>query len=106
MSIILGKIIQPGPCVIAFAVAFVMCSGTLAHAAKVDTQGDQSGVIQGGRGAKDNFVMHRAAAERVRMQHQRDTANRTSTRLFQNSFQPTVRCGYKEIACGIHSEFF
>src|SRR2546425_6630368 len=101
-----SQIVQPGAYVIAFPVTFVMGSSTLAHAAKVDAQGNQSGVIQGRRGAKDDFVMHRAAAQRVRMQYQSDTSNRTSARLFQNGFQPTVRCGYKKIACGIHVEIF
>jgi hypothetical protein len=42
-------------------------TGTLSDASEIDSKNDQPSVIQRSGGTKDDFVVHRAAAEWMRM---------------------------------------
>jgi len=67
---VLTQIIQTGARIFAFTASFVVPARTLAHAAKVNSQGYQARFLQSARRPEDNFVMHCAAAERMRMKNQ------------------------------------
>ena len=58
-----------------------MLARALSDPAEINSQGDQSGIIQRRGRAKNDFVVHRAAKERMRMQHERDALNRLGARL-------------------------
>src|SRR5713226_1251610 len=100
--IIRHQVIQSGAHVFALTATFIMFAGALAHTAKIDSQRGQSGIVQRRRSAKHDLVVHRAAPERVRVQHQRDAANGVAVWLFQNCFQTPVRRGNKKVSCRIH----
>jgi hypothetical protein len=102
-GILLSQIIEPGTHVVLLSVAFIVRPGALSDAAKIDAQRNQSHIIQSRGSAKDDFVMHCAAAEWMRMQHQSYAANFAVARLFQNRLEPSMRRGNEKIACRIHS---
>src|SRR6266404_902252 len=105
IGIVCRQVIEPETCVISFAAAFVMLARTLPDAAKIDPQYNEASFVQRRSGTKNHFVMHCPAAERMRMQHQRHTANVTGTRLFQNGFQLPVRRRNENVSCWIHEDF-
>ncbi len=67
-----------------------MRAGALADAAKVNTQRNQACLMQSARGPKNDFVVHRAAAERMRVQYQRGASCGRAARLFQDCFELAV----------------
>jgi hypothetical protein len=77
-------------------------AGALADATKVDSQRRQTGFVQGGSGAEHDFVVHRAAAKWMRMQHQGHALRMRRARFFQNRFQPPMLNGKKKVSCRIH----
>jgi hypothetical protein len=79
-------------------------AGALAHPAKVDPECHQTGVIQSGRCAKHNLIVHRAAPERMWMQNQRHPAIRLLARWLYDGFEAPVWNFNKEISCRIHIE--
>src|SRR5947207_3191930 len=85
------QIVKSNARIFSLAATFIMFASALADAAKVDPQRDESGVVERARGAKDHFVVHRAAAQRVRVKHERDTTRVPFSRLLQNRFEATVR---------------
>src|SRR2546430_2513848 len=82
-----------------------MRAGALPDATKIDAKRNESCIIQSRGCAKNYFVVHRSAAERMRMQHQCDAACGLNARWFQNRFQLSVRSRNEQIACGIHEWF-
>ena len=82
--------------VVALAGAFGVFSLALADAAKVEAQRRET--QRGGRfgGAKDNFVVKRAAKLRVRMTHQRRQARIASRVPLEQSFEPSNRARDKD----------
>ena len=70
--------------------------------AKIKAQRNQTGVNESGGGAKNDFVVHRAAARRMRMTNERDAA-RFARRLFQNRFKLPDRRRNEQIAFRIHN---
>src|SRR5207253_6417607 len=68
-GIVLGEIIQTRAHIVTLAVAFVMGAGALPDATKIDAKRNESCIIQSRGCAKNYFVVHRPAAEGMRMQH-------------------------------------
>jgi hypothetical protein len=73
LRVVGGKVIESGAHVVALTASFVMFACTLADAAKVDSQSGQAGVVQGRGGTKNDLVVHRAAAQRMRMENKGHT---------------------------------
>src|ERR1044071_4160005 len=89
--IFFSEVIQTRADVVALAVTFVMRAGALSDATKIDAKRNQSRIIQGRGCAKNYFVVHRPAAERMRMPNQGDTACGLKAWCLQNRFQLSVR---------------
>src|ERR1043165_5136126 len=103
LAVLFGEIIERDANVLRFAAPFIMLAGALSDAAKVDAQGDEASVIQRARRAKDDLVVHRAAAQRMRVKHERHAAcGLARARLFQDGFEPTVRRSDEKIPSRIH----
>jgi len=70
----------------------IVVTGTLADAAKVEAQGDATELVQSGRGAMHDLVVHRAPVEGVRMADHRGHAHRMIVRaLLQQPFEVAGR---------------
>src|SRR2546423_4736422 len=102
VRVVFRQKLKPGERIIALATRFVMRARALPDAAKVDAQGSQPCIVQGGSGAKDHLVVHRAAVQRMWMKHERHPTRRAHARLLQDRFQATVLSGNKKIASRIH----
>jgi len=100
--IIVRQIIQARTRIVAFATAFVMLAGALPDAAKVYAQGHQACVIERGGSTKDDFVVHRAPEQWMRVQHQSGPAHWTLG-SFQNGFQLSMLSRDEKISCWIHN---
>jgi hypothetical protein len=53
--------------VIAFSTSFIVFTSALSNAPEIYPKDDEPGVVQRSSGTKDDFVVHRAAAEWMRM---------------------------------------
>src|SRR5688572_6204039 len=76
-------------------------AGRSTDAAKIKSQCYHLSINQPGGHAKDHLVMHRPAAERVRMANERDTSP-LARRLLQDRLELPVRSWNEKIASWIH----
>ncbi len=54
-----------------------MLARALSHAAKIQAQGHQSGIVERGGSAKDDLVVHRATKQWMRVEYQSRSPNWT-----------------------------
>jgi hypothetical protein len=74
----------------------------LSDAAKVESQGNEAGIVQRSGSTEDDFVVHRPAAKWVRMKHESRGTRWALPRLFDNRFELSVPYRDKKVAGGIH----
>ena len=91
--VLFRQIIKSGANIFDLAATFIMLARTLANAPKVNAERRESSLIQRACCAKDYLIVHRPAAERVRVQHQRNAWSFTLARLLENRLKLTVRSG-------------
>jgi hypothetical protein len=70
---------------------FVVRSGAGAYGTKVKAQSDKSTINKSSSGAENYFVMHRSAAQRMRMANECHTPDCTVFWFFNNRFKLSVR---------------
>ena len=86
------------------AVPVIVHAAAVVDAAKVEAQRLIAGRFERARRPINDFIMHRPAKERVRMQDERK-ARRLAIRRAIDGFELTVRCGNQKVALGIHRDF-
>ena len=98
-----GQIFKCISDVLAAAFDFIVRSRRCSDAAEIKTQGDQPRINEAGSGTKNDLVVHRSAAERVRVANEPDTSGR-ALRLFQDRFQLPVRSRDHQVPFRIHNQ--
>jgi hypothetical protein len=94
MRIVFAQKVECGADIVLFASAFVMSAGRQPNAAKVEPESYQTGVKKSGRRAKNDLVVHRSAAERMRMRNESHAA-KLLFGFLDDRFESAVRRGYQ-----------
>jgi hypothetical protein len=97
-----GEVFKPGARVFRFTLSVIMRTRALSNTTKIDSQHYQPGIIQSRACAKDDLVVHRPAAEWMRVEKKSDASHGSTSRLLQNSFEPAMRNRNEKITCRIH----
>src|SRR2546422_3538042 len=105
VRILLDQVIERDPHIVPLAATLVMPARTLAHTAKINTQGYQPGLVQGACCAKHNFIVHCSPTQRMRMKHESGAVRGPDTWLFQNCLKFPVRGRNKEVPGRIHNGY-